>query len=72
MPAHAKSTIVGAELTIPITNGRMNMGIWQEFIFLMNSATVAEEENRRNHYRIISSHEKKAIIIGATSGIGRK
>lgn len=27
MPAHAKSTIVGAELTIPITNGRMNMGI---------------------------------------------
>ena len=29
MPAHAKSTIVGAELTIPITNGRMNMGIWQ-------------------------------------------
>ena len=29
MPAHAKSTIVGAELTIPITNGRMNIGIWQ-------------------------------------------
>lgn len=29
MPAHAKSTIVGTSLTIPITNGRMNMGIWQ-------------------------------------------
>lgn len=29
MPAHAKATIVGASLTIPITNGRLNMGIWQ-------------------------------------------
>lgn len=29
MPAHAKATIVGASLTIPITDGRLNMGIWQ-------------------------------------------
>lgn len=29
MPAHAKSTIVGVSLNIPITNGRLNMGIWQ-------------------------------------------
>ena len=29
MPAHAKSTIVGSSLTIPITGGRLNMGIWQ-------------------------------------------
>lgn len=29
MPAHAKSTITGASLSIPITNGRLNMGIWQ-------------------------------------------
>ena len=29
MPAHAKSTIIGCSLTIPITNGRLNMGIWQ-------------------------------------------
>lgn len=29
MPAHAKSTIIGTSLTIPITNGRLNMGIWQ-------------------------------------------
>ena len=29
MPAHAKSTIIGASLTIPITDGRLNMGIWQ-------------------------------------------
>ncbi|MFM2293098.1 MAG: hypothetical protein RIS29_2911 [Bacteroidota bacterium] len=29
MPAHAKSSIAGVSLTIPITNGRLNMGIWQ-------------------------------------------
>lgn len=29
MPAHAKSTIVGASLTIPITDGRLNLGAWQ-------------------------------------------
>ncbi|WP_289289379.1 secondary thiamine-phosphate synthase enzyme YjbQ [uncultured Muribaculum sp.] len=29
MPAHAKSVIVGASLTIPITDGRLNLGTWQ-------------------------------------------
>lgn len=29
MPAHAKSTITGVSINIPITNGRLNMGIWQ-------------------------------------------
>ena len=29
MPAHAKSTLVGASLTIPITAGRLNLGTWQ-------------------------------------------
>lgn len=29
MPAHLKSSIVGQELTIPITNGRLNLGTWQ-------------------------------------------
>ena len=29
MPAHAKSTIIGSSLTIPVTDGRLNMGIWQ-------------------------------------------
>lgn len=29
MPAHAKSSIVGVSLNIPITKGRLNMGIWQ-------------------------------------------
>ncbi|MBR8535265.1 secondary thiamine-phosphate synthase enzyme YjbQ [Carboxylicivirga sediminis] len=29
MPAHIKSSLVGTSLTIPITNGRLNLGIWQ-------------------------------------------
>jgi secondary thiamine-phosphate synthase enzyme len=29
MPAHIKSTLIGNSLTIPITNGKMNLGTWQ-------------------------------------------
>lgn len=29
MPAHAKCSLFGVSLTIPITNGRLNLGIWQ-------------------------------------------
>ena len=29
MPAHAKSSLVGVSLTIPITHHRLNLGTWQ-------------------------------------------
>lgn len=29
MPAHAKSSLFGVCITIPITNGRLNLGTWQ-------------------------------------------
>lgn len=29
MPAHAKSSLVGVSLTIPITAGHLNLGTWQ-------------------------------------------
>lgn len=29
MPAHAKSSLLGTSLTIPITNHQLNLGIWQ-------------------------------------------
>ena len=29
MPAHAKSTLCGVSITIPITGGRLNLGTWQ-------------------------------------------
>jgi secondary thiamine-phosphate synthase enzyme len=29
MPAHIKSSLTGVSLTIPVTNGRLNLGTWQ-------------------------------------------
>ncbi|MBN3859233.1 YjbQ family protein [Neisseriaceae bacterium PsAf] len=29
MPAHPKSSILGNQLSIPITQGKLNLGIWQ-------------------------------------------
>ncbi len=29
MPAHIKSSLLGNSLTIPVTNGRLNLGTWQ-------------------------------------------
>lgn len=29
MPAHLKSSMLGVSLTLPITNGRFNLGTWQ-------------------------------------------
>ncbi|MDV6327715.1 secondary thiamine-phosphate synthase enzyme YjbQ [Idiomarina sp. Sol25] len=29
MPAHLKASILGSSLTVPVTNGRLNLGTWQ-------------------------------------------
>jgi len=29
MPAHIKSSLMGSSISIPITNGRLNLGTWQ-------------------------------------------
>jgi len=29
MPAHVKSSLLGASVTIPVTDGRLNLGTWQ-------------------------------------------
>ena len=33
MPAHLKSSVIGSEVTIPITNYRLNLGTWQGIYF---------------------------------------
>jgi len=33
MPAHFKSAVFGQSLTVPITNGKLNLGIWQSVYF---------------------------------------
>lgn len=29
MPGHIKSSVIGVTLTIPVTNGKLNLGTWQ-------------------------------------------
>jgi secondary thiamine-phosphate synthase enzyme len=29
MPAHIKSSLLGSSVTVPVTNGRLNVGTWQ-------------------------------------------
>jgi len=33
MPAHLKASIIGQSVTIPISNGRLNLGTWQGIYF---------------------------------------
>ncbi len=33
MPAHLKASIIGQTITIPVTNGRLNLGTWQGIYF---------------------------------------
>lgn len=44
MPAHAKSSLAGVSLTIPITNGRLNIGTWQG-IYLCEFRDYGGERN---------------------------
>ena len=44
MPAHLKSSLVGVSLTIPISNGKLNLGTWQG-IYLCE---FRNRSNRRN------------------------
>lgn len=48
MPAHAKSTIAGVSLTIPITNGRLNLGTWQGIY-------LCEFRNRGSSRKVIAT-----------------
>jgi secondary thiamine-phosphate synthase enzyme len=33
MPGHIKLALIGNEVTVPITNGTLNLGTWQGFYF---------------------------------------
>ena len=44
MPAHIKSSLFGCELTIPITNGQLNLGIWQG-VYLCEHRDFAHKRN---------------------------
>lgn len=48
MPAHIKSTMIGASLTIPITNHRLNLGTWQGIY-------LCEFRNRASNRHIVAT-----------------
>ncbi len=46
MPAHLKSVILGSSLNIPVTDGELNLGIWQGIY-------LCEHRNRGGSRRIV-------------------
>ncbi len=46
MPAHLKSVIIGNNVTVPVTNGRFNLGTWQGIY-------LCEHRNRGGSRRIV-------------------
>ena len=48
MPAHAKSTLAGVSLSVPITRGRLNLGMWQGIY-------LCEFRNRGGNRQIVAT-----------------
>ena len=46
MPAHIKSSLIGNSLIIPISNGKLNLGIWQ-------GVYLCEHRNNAIHRKLI-------------------
>ena len=55
MSAHAKSSMVGVSLTIPITNGRLNLGTWQGIYLCEFREGGGSPTPHRNDYRGINN-----------------
>lgn len=48
MPAHVKSVLTNHSLTIPITNGRLNLGTWQGIYY-------CEFRNQRHERKVVGT-----------------
>lgn len=46
MPAHVKTSLIGASITIPITKGKLNIGTWQ-------GVWLCEHRNNAGSRRIV-------------------
>ena len=46
MPAHIKSSLLGNSVTIPISNGKLNLGVWQGIY-------LCEHRNNANNRQLI-------------------
>ena len=48
MPAHIKATLVGSSITIPITDGQLNLGTWQGIY-------LCEFRNRGGNRKVVAT-----------------
>lgn len=48
MPAHIKSSLLGSSVSIPITKGKLNLGIWQ-------GVYLCEHRNRGGSRRLVAT-----------------
>lgn len=46
MPAHIKTSLMGSQVQIPITNGKLNLGIWQGIY-------LGEHRNHRSKRKVV-------------------
>ncbi|KAF0692425.1 Aste57867_16501 [Aphanomyces stellatus] len=53
MPAHIKSTLIGASIQVPLTNGKFNLGTWQG-IYLCEHRDVGGYGNGHNRKIIVT------------------
>jgi secondary thiamine-phosphate synthase enzyme len=53
MPAHVKAALIGNSLSIPITDGRLNLGTWQ-------GICLCEHRNRGGARRVVVTLEGEA------------
>jgi secondary thiamine-phosphate synthase enzyme len=44
MPAHLKASLLGSSVSIPVTNGKLNLGIWQGIYFCEHRNYGGERE----------------------------
>ena len=52
MPAHLKSSILGSSVSIPITDGKLNLGIWQGIY-------LCEQRNRGGSRKLVVTIQGK-------------
>lgn len=57
MPAHIKNTLLGSSCSIPITDGKLNLGIWQGIY-------LCEHRNRGGGRRIVATIQGQARATG--------
>ena len=65
MPAHLKSSILGSSVTIPITNGTLNLGTWQG-IYLCEHRNHGGSRSRCTYTdrKVILINKKPRLIRG--------